>query len=117
MKLNIFYILSKVFLIIILTTGLFFAFLDLSISRDMTFWSTVQMVFSIFALPVVVKLKGSNRLSQLVSLLIILPIQTCSVLPKATYGGPPACEASVLPAGPRTRATKWLGLLVNETGF
>ena len=74
MKLNIFYILSKVFLIIILTTGLFFAFLDLSISRDMTFWSTVQMVFSIFALPVVVKLKGSNRLSQLVSLLIILPI-------------------------------------------
>ena len=74
MKLNIFYILSKVFLIIILTTGLFFAFLDLSISRDMTFWSTVQMAFSIFALPVVVKLKGSNRLSQLVSLLIILPI-------------------------------------------
>ena len=74
MKLNIDYILSKVFLIIILTTGLFFAFLDLSISRDMTFWSTVQMAFSIFALPVVVKLKGSNRLSQLVSLLIILPI-------------------------------------------
>ena len=38
-----------------------------------------------------------------------LTIQTCSVLPKVTFGGrrPPG-----LPAGPRKRATKWLEFLV-----
>ena len=38
-----------------------------------------------------------------------LPIKTCSMLPKATFGGrrPPG-----LPAGPSKRATKWLEFLV-----
>jgi potassium-dependent mechanosensitive channel len=74
MKLNVFYILSKVYLILILAIGFILAFLDLSISRDMTLWSIVQMAFSIFSLPVVIKLKGTKRFNQLISLLIILPI-------------------------------------------
>jgi len=74
MKLNVFYILSKVYLILILAIGFILALLDLSISRDMTLWSIVQMAFSIFSLPVVIKLKGTKRFNQLISLLIILPI-------------------------------------------
>ena len=74
MKLNIFYILSKIYLILMISAGFVLAFLDLSISRELTTWSMVQMAFSIFALPVVFKLKRSKRINQLVSLLIILPI-------------------------------------------
>ena len=74
MKLNIFYILSKIYLILMISTGFVLSFLDLSVSRELTTWSMVQMAFSIFALPVVFKLKRSKRINQLVSLLIILPI-------------------------------------------
>ena len=43
-----------------ISTGFVLAFLDLSVSRELTTWSMIQMAFSIFALPVVFKLKRSK---------------------------------------------------------
>ncbi|RZO33829.1 MAG: mechanosensitive ion channel [Rhodobacteraceae bacterium] len=74
MKINIFYILSKIYLILILSVGLLIAIFELSITRDSVFWPVLQIAFSVFALPIVVKLKQRKRLHQFINLLIILPI-------------------------------------------
>ena len=74
MKINIFYILSKIYLILILSVGLLIAIIELSITRDSVFWPVLQIAFSFFALPIVVKLKQRTRLHQFINLLVILPI-------------------------------------------
>ena len=74
MKINTFYGLSKVYLLLILTIGLFSSFVEISLLGWNISWSMAQVACSLLGLIVVLRLRNSTRYFRLVVLILILPI-------------------------------------------